>query len=109
MGRYQKATREVRDAGDEGEDMHITYAKQVAGLNALHKDVIQGLDQLRVQTETLQRVEDTIRSEQEKLRATCEQLEDKQSQYQATVLAALEETDHVLSLCGLKRGEELDA
>jgi hypothetical protein len=52
-------------------------------MNELHRNVSQDLAQLRFQTESLQRIEDSIFHQRETLRSLYTQLEEKQLQYQS--------------------------
>jgi len=57
--------------------------EQVTGLDALHDQVIQGIDNLRIESEHLERVEKAIVQQREALRSTFQNLEQKQSLLQS--------------------------
>ncbi|KAG1833746.1 hypothetical protein EV424DRAFT_1532597 [Suillus variegatus] len=61
------------------------------------------LTRLRLEAEKLQREDEVIRDQEDKLRAGYKQLEQKHGQYREKVKAVLEETEQVLTLCGTKR------
>lgn len=69
------------NAGHEWKEIRTTYLEQMAGLDALHQNVSQSLDRLYSETKGLQAAEQSIRDQQEKLRATCEQFEQKYNQH----------------------------
>ena len=91
----------------------------MTGLDTLHEQVVQGLDNLRIESEHLERVEKAIVQQREALRATFHNLEQKQSLLQSkgalddlhtyehsfipthAVQEALQEADHVLSIAGI--------
>lgn len=55
----------------------------MAGLEALHENVAQTLERLRLETTHLEKVEVALRDQRTMLRSTCDEFEQKQSQYQA--------------------------
>ena len=105
--------------GRKWEEIREIYLEQVTGLDTLHEQVVQGLDNLRIESEHLERVEKAIVQQREALRATFHSLEQKQSLLQSkgalddlhtyehlfipthAVQEALQEADHVLSIAGI--------
>ncbi|KAK2461944.1 hypothetical protein APHAL10511_006407 [Amanita phalloides] len=86
------------------QEIREIYLDQVSGLDALYEQVAQGLDNLRLESENLQRVEKVVVQQREALRTTFQNLEQKRSLLQSKVQEALQEADHVLSLVGVKMG-----
>lgn len=105
--------------GRKWEEIREIYLEQVTGLDTLHDQVVQSLDNLRIESEHLERVEKAIVQQREVLRATFLNLEQKQSLLQSkgalydlhtyeprfiptrAVQEALQEADHVLSIAGI--------
>ena len=72
--------------------------EQVTGLDALHEQVVQGIDNLRIESEHLERVEKAIVQQRETLRSTFQNLEQKQSLLQSK--GTLDDYMHITSnLC----------
>jgi hypothetical protein len=69
--------------GVEWNAIRAAYDDQMLRMNELHRNVSQDLAQLRFQTESLQRIEDSIFHQRETLRSLYTQLEEKQLQYQS--------------------------
>ena len=59
------------------------YQEELAGLKSLRRSVTQTLSKLRIETEKLQREDEVIRDQEEKLLQGYEQLEQKHGQYRA--------------------------
>jgi len=57
------------------------YKEELAGLRALRRNVTETLSKLKLETEKLQREDEVIRDQEDKLRAGFEQLEQKHDQY----------------------------
>lgn len=69
--------------GRKWEAIREIYLEQVSGLDTLHDQVTQGIDNLRIESEHLERVEKAIVQQREALRATFQDLEQKQSLLQS--------------------------
>ncbi|KAF9237323.1 hypothetical protein BU15DRAFT_76042 [Melanogaster broomeanus] len=101
--KYHTAAAQVEHADAEWSAMCKDYKEELVGLKALRRNVTQTLSKLRLETEKLQREDEVIRDQEEKLRLGYEQLEQKHGQYRSHVKAVLQETEQVLTLCGTKR------
>ncbi|KAG2154798.1 hypothetical protein DEU56DRAFT_907178 [Suillus clintonianus] len=102
--KYNAAAGEIEHADREWDAICATYHEELAGMKVLRRNVTQTLARLRLEAEKLQREDEVIRDQEDKLRAGYEQLEQKHGQYREKVKAVLEETEQVLTLCGTKRG-----
>lgn len=103
VSKYNAAAGEIEHADREWDAICATYHEELAGMKALRRNVTQTLARLRLEAEKLQREDEVIRDQEDKLRAGYEQLEQKHGQYREKVKAILEETEQVLTLCGTKR------
>ncbi|KAG2159817.1 uncharacterized protein EDB93DRAFT_18066 [Suillus bovinus] len=103
VSKYNAAAGEIEHADREWNAICATYHEELAGMNALRRNVTQTLARLRLETEKLQREDEVIRDQEDKLRVGYKQLEQKHGQYREKVKAVLEETEQVLTLCGTKR------
>ncbi|PFH54438.1 hypothetical protein AMATHDRAFT_23 [Amanita thiersii Skay4041] len=93
----------VLKTGRKWEEIRLIYLDQMEGLDSLYEQVGQGLNNLRIESEQLQRVEKAIVEQRETLRTAFQDLEQKQTLFQAKVQEALQEADRVLSIAGLER------
>lgn len=59
------------------------YREELSGLRVLRRNVTETLSKLKLETEKLQREDEVIRDQEDKLRAGFEQLEQKHDQYKA--------------------------
>ncbi|KAG0708819.1 hypothetical protein DFH29DRAFT_870463 [Suillus ampliporus] len=103
ISKYHAAAGEIEHADREWDAICATYHEELAGMKALRRNVTQTLTRLHLEAEKLQREDEVIRDQENKLRAGYEQLEQKHGQYREKVKAVLEETEQVLTLCGTKR------
>ncbi|KAG9314327.1 hypothetical protein JVU11DRAFT_5118 [Chiua virens] len=107
MTKYHAAAAQADHADEEWGVVCEQYQEELAGLKVLRRNVTQTLSKLRLETEKLQREDEVIRDQENKLRQGYELLEQKHGQYRAKVKAVLQETEQVLSLCSTKRDGEL--
>ncbi|KAG1749949.1 uncharacterized protein EDB91DRAFT_1235380 [Suillus paluster] len=103
ISKYHAAAGEIEHADREWDAICATYHEELAGVRALRRNVTQTLARLRLEAERLQREDEVIQDQEDKLRAGYEQLEQKHGQYREKVKAVLEETEQVLTLCTTKR------
>ncbi|KIM66230.1 hypothetical protein SCLCIDRAFT_1211458 [Scleroderma citrinum Foug A] len=103
ISKYHDATQQVDFADHEWGVVCDNYREELSGLRVLRRNVTETLSKLKLETEKLQREDEVIRDQEDKLRAGFEQLEQKHDQYKAKVTAVLQETEQVLALCGTKR------
>lgn len=103
VSQYQAAAEEVEFVDQELGVIRDKCEEELAGLKALRRNVTETLSKLKLETQRLQREDEVIRDQEEKLRMGFQQLEQKHVQYQAKVKAVLHETEQVLALCGSKR------
>lgn len=103
VSKYNAAAGEIEHADREWDAICATYHEELAGMKTLRRNVTQTLTRLRLEAEKLQREDEVIRDQEDKLRAGYKQLEQKHGQYREKVKAVLEETEQVLTLCGTKR------
>lgn len=106
ISQYHAAAEQVGYVDQEWGVIRDKCKDELAGLKVLRRSVTETLSKLKLETERLQREDEVIRDQEEKLRAGFEQLEQKHVQYQAQVKAVLHETEQVLALCGSKRSGE---
>lgn len=59
------------------------YKEDLAGLKALRRNVTETLSKLRLETERLQREDEVIRDQEDKLRTGLDHLEQKHGHYRA--------------------------
>lgn len=103
VSKYNAAAGEIEHADREWDAICATYHEELAGMKALRRNVTQTLARLRLEAEKLQREDEVIHDQEDKLREGYKQLEQKHGQYREKVKAVLEETEQVLTLCGTKR------
>ncbi|KAF8350096.1 hypothetical protein F5887DRAFT_1070316 [Amanita rubescens] len=85
LSKYADAAKEAQLSGRKWEEIREIYLEQVTGLDALHDQVVQGIDNLRIESEHLERVENAIVQQREALRSTFQNLEEKQSLLQSSL------------------------
>jgi hypothetical protein len=103
ISRYTNAAKDAQRSGRKWEEIREIYLEQMSSLDSLQDQVSQGLANLLIESEHLERVEKTISQQREALRATFQDLEQKQSLFQSKVQEVLQEADHVLSIAGIKK------
>lgn len=103
LSQYQAAAEQVEFVDHELGVIRDKCKEELAGLKALRRNVTDTLSKLKLETQRLEREDEVIRDQEEKLRMGFEQLEQKHVQYQAKVKAVLHETEQVLAFCGSKR------
>ncbi|KAM6498078.1 hypothetical protein JOM56_006026 [Amanita muscaria] len=101
---YANAAKDAQLSGRKWEEIREIYLEQMSSLDALQEQVSQGLTSLRLESEHLERVEKTISQQRDAMRATFQDLEQKQSLFKSKVQEALQEADHALSMTGIKKG-----
>lgn len=101
---YANAAKDAQLSGRKWEEIREIYLEQMSSLDALQEQVSQGLTNLRLESEHLERVEKTISQQRDAMRATFQDLEQKQSLFKSKVQEALQEADHALSMTGIKKG-----
>ncbi|KAI6136607.1 hypothetical protein F5141DRAFT_1288328 [Pisolithus sp. B1] len=106
VSQYHAAAEQVDFVDQELGVIRDKCMEELAGLKALRRNVTETLSKLSLETQRLQREDEVIRDQEEKLRMGFEQLEQKHVQYQAKVKAVLHETEQVLAFCGSKRSGE---
>ncbi|KAI6162157.1 hypothetical protein EDD17DRAFT_1819415 [Pisolithus thermaeus] len=106
VSQYHAAVEQVDFVDQELGVIRDKCMEELAGLKALRRNVTETLSKLSLETQRLQREDEVIRDQEEKLRMGFEQLEQKHVQYQAKVKAVLHETEQVLAFCGSKRSGE---
>ncbi|KAL4069647.1 hypothetical protein V8B97DRAFT_1968477 [Scleroderma yunnanense] len=125
MTKYHEATEQVDFADREWGVVRDSYREELAGLRVLRRNVTETLSKLKLEAEKLQREDEVIRDQEDKLRMGFEHLEQKHDQYKAkgksqqyhkdgliinvallVVAAVLHETEQVLALCGTKRDDQ---
>jgi len=101
--KYANAAKDAQLSGRKWEEIREIYLEQMSSLDSLQEQVSQGLANLLIESEHLERVEKTISQQREALRATFQDLEQKQSLFQSKVQEVLQGADHVLSKAGIKK------
>ncbi|RDB28793.1 hypothetical protein Hypma_015562 [Hypsizygus marmoreus] len=101
VSKYASAARDAQASGRKWEEIRDIYLQQMEGLEALHQQVEQSLENLRSESEHLQRADETIRLQRETLRTVFHDFEQKQMHFQAKVQEALEDANNALSLSNL--------
>ncbi|KAJ3569776.1 hypothetical protein NP233_g4834 [Leucocoprinus birnbaumii] len=103
LSRYTSAAQDAQASGRRWEEIREIYLEQITGLENLQLQVQEGLENLKTESEHLQRVDDTIRLQREQLRATFDEFERKQNVFNEKVKEALEQADDVMSRHGLRK------
>ncbi|EGN95895.1 hypothetical protein SERLA73DRAFT_162583, partial [Serpula lacrymans var. lacrymans S7.3] len=109
MLKYEFATGEVDEIDLEWDSIFARYQEEMAGMKAMRNNVSRALGSLLAEAEKLQREDEVLRDQEDRLRLTFDQLENKHKQYRTKVKAALQETKQALTLCSAKRNDELQA
>ncbi|OBZ79867.1 hypothetical protein A0H81_01059 [Grifola frondosa] len=103
MSTYTKTANEAEVLGHELEQIRAEYHGEIETMRGLCRTVEQTSERVRLETETLRRQGRAVKQQENKLLVSSEQLEQKQAEFQAKVLAVLEETKRVVQLCDKKR------
>jgi len=103
MSQYMKAANEAEVLGHELEDLRTGYQQEVEAMKKLCRNVSDASERIRLEMEKLQRDEEAVRKQENRLLFTIEQLEQKETQFRDKVLSVLEETKRVVNLCDKKR------
>ncbi|KAF8168142.1 hypothetical protein B0H34DRAFT_792782 [Crassisporium funariophilum] len=102
ISKYASAARDAQASG-KWDEVRVLYLEQIAGLESLQIQVKEGLEQLRSETDHLQRIGDTIQRQREALDTTFQDFEHKQTLFQEKVQEALTEATDALTRNGVKR------
>ncbi|KAF8905543.1 hypothetical protein CPB84DRAFT_1771685 [Gymnopilus junonius] len=102
FSRYASAAREAQASG-KWDEVRVLYLEQIAGLENLHLQVKEGLENLRSETDHLQRIDETIRRQRGTLDATLKEFEQRQALFQEKVQEALTEANDALTRQGLRK------
>ncbi|GLB36117.1 hypothetical protein LshimejAT787_0304050 [Lyophyllum shimeji] len=97
VSKYASVAREAQASGRKWEEIRDIYLEQMSGLEILHQQVEQSLEHLRLESEHLERADETIRLQRELLRSTFQEFQRKQLRFQAKVQEALDDADVILS------------
>ncbi|KAF5356083.1 hypothetical protein D9756_003731 [Leucocoprinus leucothites] len=103
LSRFASAAEDAQTSGRRWEEIREIYLEQISGLENLQLQVREGLENLKTESEHLQRVDDTIRRQREQLRSTFDEFERKQCLFNEKVKDALEQADDVMSRHGLRK------
>ncbi|EIW64598.1 uncharacterized protein TRAVEDRAFT_62125 [Trametes versicolor FP-101664 SS1] len=103
MSKYVKTTNEAEVLSEELEKMRIAYHCEVETMRNLCMKVEDTQERIRMESECLRRDQALVRAQESKILANTEQIEQKQQEFLAKVLAALEESRRVVQLCDKKR------
>ncbi|KIL70869.1 hypothetical protein M378DRAFT_175217 [Amanita muscaria Koide BX008] len=85
--------------GRKWEEIREIYLEQMSSLDALQEQVSQGLTSLRLESEHLERVEKTISQQRDAMRATFQDLEQKQSLFKSKGAPSILTFDELHSSC----------
>ncbi|KAF9015125.1 hypothetical protein BDQ17DRAFT_1340520 [Cyathus striatus] len=108
LSKYASTARAIQASG-KWDEVRVLYAEQMDGLESLHNQVRQGLEQLCSETKHLLNIEETIRGQRETLQTTFRDLEQKQGLLKEKVQEALNEASGVLANAGTTPRRELHA
>ncbi|RDX55787.1 hypothetical protein OH76DRAFT_569564 [Lentinus brumalis] len=103
MSHYIKTSNEAEVLSAELEKLRLEYHDEIEGMRALCLRVEESQERVRIETDSLRRNEQAVKLQESKILASSEQIELKQAEFQAKVLAVLEETKRVVQLCDKKR------
>ncbi|KAI0651921.1 hypothetical protein C8Q79DRAFT_897991 [Trametes meyenii] len=103
MSKYVQTTNEAEVLNEELEKLRIAYQWEVETMRNLCMKVEDTQERVRIETENLRRDQQAVRAQENKILASTEQIELKQQEFLAKVLAALEESRRVVQLCDKKR------
>ncbi|KAI0669829.1 hypothetical protein C8Q78DRAFT_1037958 [Trametes maxima] len=103
MSKYVQTTNEAEVLSEELEKLRIAYQCEVETMRSLCMKVEDSQERVRIETENLRRDQQAVRAQENKILASTEQIELKQQEFLAKVLAALEESRRVVQLCDKKR------
>ncbi|KAL6309918.1 hypothetical protein BKA93DRAFT_722613 [Sparassis latifolia] len=103
MSKYVKASGEAEVLSHELEELRAGYHERLEVMKGLCRDVTAASERVHQEMEVLHRSEEAVRTQENKLMLHNEQLEEKEAQLQAKLLAVLEETKRVVQLCDKKR------
>ncbi|KAI0778253.1 hypothetical protein BD413DRAFT_466587 [Trametes elegans] len=103
MSKYVKTTNEAEVLSEELERLRITYHCELETMRDLCMKVDESHERIRLETENLRNNQQAVRVQENKILASTEQIEQKQQEFLAKVLSALEESRRVVALCDKKR------
>ncbi|KAI0375068.1 hypothetical protein BV20DRAFT_960124 [Pilatotrama ljubarskyi] len=103
MSKYVKTTNEAEVLSEELEKLRVEYHCEIQTMRDLCMKVEESQERVRIETENLRRDQQAVRAQENKILASSEQIEQKQQEFLAKVLAALEESRRVVQLCDKKR------
>ncbi|KAI0655146.1 hypothetical protein C8Q70DRAFT_924378 [Cubamyces menziesii] len=103
MSKYVKTTNEAEVLSEELEKLRIEYRCEIQTMRDLCMKVEDSQERVRIETENLRRDQQAVRAQEHKILASTEQIEQKQQEFLAKVLSALEESRRVVALCDKKR------
>ncbi|EJF66761.1 hypothetical protein DICSQDRAFT_47154 [Dichomitus squalens LYAD-421 SS1] len=103
MSQYVKTSNEAEVLNAELEKLRLEYHDEIEAMRALCLKVEESQERVRVETEHLRENEKAVKTQENKILASSEQIELKQAEFQAKVLAVLEESKRVVQLCDKKR------
>lgn len=103
MSNYMKTANEAEVLGHELDGLRVGYQQEVETMKSLCSNVRDASERIRQEMEKLQRDEELVRKQEDRLLHTIEQLEQKENHFRDKVMSVLEETKRVVNLCDKKR------
>ncbi|KAI0801194.1 hypothetical protein C8Q74DRAFT_1364833 [Fomes fomentarius] len=103
MSHYIKTSNEAEVLSAELEKLRLEYHDEIEAMRVLCQRVEESQERVRIETEQLHQNQQAARLQENKILISSEQIEQKQSEFQAKVLAVLEESKRVVALCDKKR------
>ncbi|KAI0639471.1 hypothetical protein C8Q77DRAFT_65949 [Trametes polyzona] len=103
MSKYVKTTNEAEVLSEELEKLRVAYHCEVETMRSLCMKVDESQERVRIETENLRRDQAAVRAQENRILASTEEIEQRQQEFLAKVLAALEESRRVVQLCDKKR------
>ncbi|EPQ60676.1 hypothetical protein GLOTRDRAFT_68519 [Gloeophyllum trabeum ATCC 11539] len=106
VAKYEDAIAALEGTGNEVEEIKASYRVQIGEIRGLRQHISDGLARLQREVERLRLSEDIMRGLEDRIQSNYDALQDKQTQYQSTVNAVIEESKRVVDLCDRKRVQQ---
>ncbi|KAI0756924.1 hypothetical protein C8Q80DRAFT_1092635 [Daedaleopsis nitida] len=103
MSQYMKTSNEAEVLSAELDKLRTEYHDEIEAMRVLCLRVEESQERVKIETEHLRRDEHAVKIQEHKILSSSEQIEQKQAEFQAKVLAVLEESKRVVQLCDKKR------
>ncbi|KAI0692788.1 hypothetical protein BC835DRAFT_1307013 [Cytidiella melzeri] len=105
MSKFVKSTNEAEVAAYELGELRQQYHEEVAMMRIFCHDAVVAAEQLGLNTDVLKREQQALAEQDNKVVVITDHMNHKEGVYREKVLAVLEETKRVVSLCDKKRDQ----